>query len=104
MRRVRIERGDGEGEARAARLSWACVGRDDILGTIFLFPPPWNPFGFLLFFSEFRFSLAYKVYPAGAAADAKHFPGWLGLKRKEVEVGCWGGGCQWENMGWRENE
>ena len=53
MRRVRFERGDGDGEARAARLSWACVGRDDILDDFFV--PLETLSGFSFFFPIFGF-------------------------------------------------
>ena len=75
MRRVRFERGDGDGEARAARLSWACVGRDDILDDFFV--PLETPFNPSFFSYSFSAALTYQVYPAGAARDAKHFPGWV---------------------------
>ena len=53
MRRVRFERGDGDGEARAARLSGACVGRDDILDDFFV--PLETLSGFSFFFPIFGF-------------------------------------------------
>ena len=89
MRRVRFERGEGDGEARAAILSWACVGRDDILDDFFV---PLETFLVFLFSFLFSVSLMYKVYPAGAARDAKHFPGWDWKERRSRWLL---GGCRW---------